>query len=172
MAKITTNTSQSAPPFLEMIYRFRYVLGGIILALVAVIGWFSDDLGSMFAHKPTAADIEGAWKFDEAEFAKTIDAIGANAPADELKKYKERLMKLGEGYKGAIYTFKADGYTISKGGKSVDFACSYEGVPTNVIVIQPTAQGGPGAMSLILDKSNGHVFISNPELTIPLTRSE
>lgn len=170
MAKISQNTSPSAPPFLEMIYKFRYVLGGIILALVAVVGWFSDDIGSIFAHKPTAADIEGNWQFDEAAFAETINAIGANAPADELKKYKERLMKLGDQYKGVVYTFKADAYSIAKSGKTEEYPCSYEGVPTNVIVIQPTKQGGAGAMSLILDKATSHVFISNPELTIPLKR--
>ncbi len=173
MPTARATASQDGPsPFMATLHERRYLILGVLVAAISLVGWFLDDLRGMLPRKKfNVAAIQGTWRLDETEFAKKLKAIPESSI--ETKKYHQKIADLGEQYKTWSYSFTADSYAIKKGSASEEIPCAYEGGPANAVVVHGDgSKNGPVMMSLIMDKDASRMRLCLPDLVLPLKRSD
>ncbi len=171
-----TTTPGRAPrpvhPLLERVHRFRLALGALILVLFVAGVWFADDLGAMLKHRPVLADFEGAWTFSAERFARQVDAEVGEAPDPVAKAIRQRALRIGAEYQGAIYDFKPGAYAVHKGARIQECPCNYEVVLGNLVRVRQGKDAGGREFYLSLDPANGVIFLQDGDISVPLIRSE
>jgi len=104
-----------------------YVIGGILLVVVLVGYWFSDDLATLFEATPDASSIEGSWVFDSARAKELlVQSYGSD----------QQLPSMEKGYGKAVFTFAPGTITMDNGsGKAAAIACKVQGYPPNAYLV-------------------------------------
>lgn len=169
--------TRAAPPadrsLLDRLHQHRYRLGAVILLLIVVATWFSDELAALFSSSPKARDIAGSWVFARSAYERSIETAIASSgdPAAAASTRRDHLLTAAAPYTGITYTFEAATFRIAGPGNTSTYPCVITGEASNVIEIRPNVEG-VAPLTLVVDKERRLLHIIGPELAIPLMRAE
>lgn len=142
----------------------------VLVVLLCAGAWYSDVILEIFAHRPKAAHISGSWRLDEEEYRRMAEQVANSVPEGPSRdKYRAALLTAADPFRGAIYTFTAEGYSIRDANGEREFPATYEGFPPNSLAIRP-ANGKP--MAVILPEGSKYIIVNFPMVGMPLVKVE
>lgn len=143
-----------------------YLIGGVLLVLVLVGYWYSDNLGSLFERTPDAKNIEGSWVFDAPRAKEVLIQIHGN---------DQQLPAMTKIYGKAVFTFAPGTITMDNGsGAATPTPCKIQGYPPNAYLVSI----GDGkarrdyVFSLDVSKGTKQLFLTMEGSTIPFKPKE